>query len=1116
VVLALVVASAAPAKLAPVRRPVGETSLPRVRAGVLHVPPLQASDLTRVIVRLPAPPLAVWFAQRRLASASAAQHLDVQSASARTYLAHLARLQRVAAVQVKAAVPDATLQQRFRIVLDGITVQLRAAELPKLLRVRAIDKIYPSLRYTMTDDTSPAVIHATQLEAATGDQGAGIKIGVVDTGVDPKNPFLNPAGFSYPAGFPKGDTRYTTPKVIVARVFPGPVRDKRSNQVFDPTEPHGTHVAGIAAGDQNVTAPAGPDHPRVTGLSGVAPRAWIGNYRVFTIPTPLGHEADTPQIVQAFESAVADGMNVINFSGGGPQTDPANDAMYEAVHDTALAGVVPVIAAGNDRDDFGLGTTGSPGTVPDAITVAAVSNAHVFAPALSVPNGPPQLTDVPIQSVGGTYPPASWATADQPIVDISTVVGTNHKPVDPYLCGSPSDPNNTLGTLPKNSVKGLIVLVHRGNCSFVSKAERAVIGGAAGMILIDNRPGEANPVPVQLPLRGGMISDLDGQRLQAYLDANGGRGAIRVSAGIQEIPTGRSGIMTSFSSAGLNDFGFDLKPDISAPGLDVLSSTPPLTTGSNFAVFAGTSMATPHVAGAAALLLQQHPTWSPYQVKSALMDSAAPAWGNTARTQEAPVLLEGAGLADLTAATDPHVFTDPQSLSFEKLDLNQGAQQKSLLLTVSDAGGGAGNWTVTVAPQSQTSGVTIGVPATISLTPGGSVPFPVTVNVAANAGTGFNYGFVVLSNGSVQRRVPYAFLVEKPALASAPVVALRKFQVGSTAVGTNRVSQYCCPSEPFGPPPSYFGAPMNEDGAEHLYSLSINQPVLNFGVSILAQSSNALVDPWVLGSKDENDVEGYAGTPVDVNTLTVDSNLDVGAAGAEFPRLGTFYVSVDSRTDPFTNKPHKGQYLLNSWVNDVTPPYVRLLTTRVTAGRPLIIGQAVDLGAGVDPLSLVLNYGRVLIGASQYDPVTGLVLFGIPTQAPTLAAGKRSAIVMASDYQESKNVNTVGPALMPNTTFKRVRLTVVSGPTVTWLAPQARSCVTRPEHLLVTADSTAAVREVVFRDDGRKLGTRKGTLAFELTWKDAHAAKGVHRLTATVVDVRGRTATAERTVRVCR
>src|SRR5205814_10586879 len=162
---------------------------------------------------------------------------------------------------------------------------------------------------------------------------------------------------------------------LVGRVCPGPNSGAPGRLAVDPAASfHGTHVAGIAAGDSGTTAPAGADHPTVVGLSGVAPRAWLGNYRVFTVPTPIGHVANTPEIVAAFESAVADGMDVINFSGGGPETEPSNDPMVDTIRNTVAAGVVPVIAAGNDRDPFGLGTVGSPGTAADAITVAAASN----------------------------------------------------------------------------------------------------------------------------------------------------------------------------------------------------------------------------------------------------------------------------------------------------------------------------------------------------------------------------------------------------------------------------------------------------------------------------------------------------------------------------------------------------------------------------------------------------------------------------------------------------------------------------------------------------------------------------------------------------------------------
>jgi len=1112
--IGLVVATSASAALTPIRRDArgGEAALPRVRAGVLHIPAAHRSGLTRVIVRLAAPPLAAWNADRSLATASRAHHLDVTSSSSKAYLAKLARLQDAAVAQVRAAIPKAQIQERYSILLDGFTVQLPARSLPKLLDVRAVTKVYPSLSYYSTMDRGPTVINASALESATGDQGQGIKIGVVDTGVDPRNPFLRPAGFSYPPGFPRGDKKLTTPKVIVAKVFPGPVRDRNSNKAFDPAEDHGTHVSGIAAGDAGTTAPRGADHPATANLSGVAPRAWIGNYRVFTVPTPLGHQANTPEIVHAFEAAVADGMNVINFSGGGPQSDPVNDAMYETIHNVVEAGVVPVIAAGNDRDDYGLGSTGSPGTVPDAISVAATSNSHVFAPELSVVNGPPSLGAVPLQT-GGLRLPGAWSTRNQTIVDVATILGSDKKPVEPHLCGSATAPNTTIGTLPKNSVKGKILLAQRGNCTFISKAQRALNAGAIGLILIDNRFGEANPIPLRLPLPQGMISDLDGQRLRAYLDANGGQALVRTSTGVDEIPTDRSGIITSFSSAGPTDFGHMLKPDISAPGLDVLSST----VGKTFAVFAGTSMATPHIAGSAALLLERHPSWSPSQVKSALMSTAGPAWGDTARTQEAPVVLEGAGLANLVGADDPKIFTDPQSLSFQRINIAPGAQRSSMLLTVSDTGDGGGDWSVTVEPQVQTFGVQIDVPGFIHVPPGGDVALPVTVRAAVNSNLGENYGFITLRGNSVVRRVPYSFLVERPALATAPVVKLKKLQTGSTASGPNRVAVYCCPAEPFGPPSNYVGAPMNEDGSEHLYSVEVNQPIVNMGVSVIAASGNALIDPFVLGSKDENDVQGYAGIPTDVNPLTFDSQLDVGAAGVQFPRIQRFYVAVDSRADPFTNRPLKGRYLLNAWIDDLTPPAVRVLTTRVTAGRPLIVAQAVDGGSGVDPLSLVLAYNNALVGASAYDPFTGLIVFGIPTAAPPFRPGRTQAIVRASDYQEAKNINTVGNDIYPNTQFLGTRLRVVNGPTVSWIEPPAHVCALKTEQLLVVADSTKRVRKVTFTHNGRPIGVdRTGNGVYSVRWRTAQLKKGTQRLLATVTDASGRKAAAGRVLRICK
>ncbi|HEY3540910.1 MAG TPA: S8 family serine peptidase, partial [Gaiellaceae bacterium] len=744
-----------------------------------------AHSSVRVLVALHAPPLALHDG-RGLALAGARRKLDAQSASARAYVRTLDRAQEAAAVRLRAAIPSAHVGRRFQVVLDAITVRLPAQKLPALLRQRWVAHVYPSLQYTLATDRSPSVIGADVLERATGADGTGIKIGVVDDGIDATNPFFAPSGFAYPPGFPKGDTTATTPKVIVARVFPGPNAGTAGRRPVDPDSSfHGTHVAGIAAGDRGTVAPAGADHPRTTGLSGVAPRARLGNYRVFTVPTPIGHVANTPEIVAAFEAAVEDGMDVVNFSGGGPEVEPANDALIAAVHAVAAAGVVPVIAAGNDRDDYGIGSVGSPGTAPDAISVAAVSDTHVFGPRLTV--AADASLAIPYSGANGELPPPVWGAADQTLVDVGTITGTNGRPVERHLCGP-------RGTLPADSLRGAIALVDRGLCPFVDKAQQARAADAIGIVFADNREGETSPVPTTLPLPGGTIANADAARLRAL----GGRVTIRVQRGPFEIETGRSGVVTSFSSAGPTPFRHLLKPDVAAPGGQILSSTLANTDASRFAVFDGTSMATPHVAGAVALLLELHRGWTPAQVKSALMTTAAPAWGDTARTHEAAVPLEGAGLVALPAADDPQVFAEPASLSFRDLAPGSAA---TLLVHLTDAGGGGGTWTVSVQPQSSGAGASVEAAPVAVIAPGGATDVPVTVRAAADTPAGDDFGFVVLTRNGVTRRIPYLFLVDRPALAAAAVRPLHTLQRGDTRTAQNRVSAYRYPAAPFGNQP---------------------------------------------------------------------------------------------------------------------------------------------------------------------------------------------------------------------------------------------------------------------------------------------------------------------------
>ena len=279
------------------------------------------------------------------------------------------------------AVPEASVRWRYRLVLDGLAVVAPARAATRIAALPEVAAVYPSVRYRRSLFRSPAVIGAPQLWGPTlATAGNRIKIGIIDDGIDQMHPFFSAAGFTMPPGFPKGKRAYTTAKVIVARAFPPPtLRSRAARLPFDPkTSVHGTHVAGIAAGDYGTTAP-GPSGGKVK-VSGIAPRAYLGNYRVLTIPTgQFGDDGNSPEIVEGIEAAVRDGMNVINLSIGEPEIAPSRDIVVQAIDGAAAAGVVPVIAAGNDFRALGSGTIDSPGSAPLAITAAAATKSRAIA-----------------------------------------------------------------------------------------------------------------------------------------------------------------------------------------------------------------------------------------------------------------------------------------------------------------------------------------------------------------------------------------------------------------------------------------------------------------------------------------------------------------------------------------------------------------------------------------------------------------------------------------------------------------------------------------------------------------------------------------------------------------
>ena len=811
--------------------------------------PRPSGRLVEVVVTLPRPSLAAAVAHSRtLAAAARGSHsVSVRAPAAICYLRTLAAAQRTLAARLAVTIPTARVNWHYGVALDGVSVVLPASE---LARLRALPgaTVWPSVTYHALRDTravasettaspGPSLIGATALwgeNLATA--GQGLKIGLVDDGIEQAHPYLNPSGFSYPAGFPKGDTAFTTPKVIVARAFPSPSTHwKYANRPFDPAFSfHATHVAGIAAGDHDT--PTSSDG--TSRISGVAPEAYLGNYKALTVPTgDFGLDGNSPEIAKAIDQAVADGMNVINLSIGEPEVEPRRDIVVRALANAAAAGVVPVVAAGNDYDIAGLGSIGSPGNAPAAISVAAST----------MGNG------------DGTHP--------------------DH------------------------------------------------------------------------------IAD--------------------------------------FSSAGPTPVSLQLKPDVTAPGVDVLSSVP----AHAFEVLDGTSMATPHVAGGVALLLQRHPTWTVQQVKSALAstgDEVHP----TGRSGEVSVLRAGGGRIDLVRANRPLIFTSPTSVGWGLVRRGfSGTKQ----LSTADAGGGNAPWIVSIHQQSMPRGAKL-EPQEKTLVAGSPLAFRLTVSQTAAAGDGT--GYVVLTRGADARRIAFWFHVEIPRLRLDPHRILRGpgLYHGNTAGKASRVASYRYPQRGLAP-----GVPTRLGGPEQVFRFTLRRPVANFGAVVVRKARGIRVSPRLVAANDENRVVGYTGIPARLNPYEgfYRGEPVVGAVLPE-PRTYEFVFDTPTRAKP-------GAFVFRVWVDDTSPPSIRVLGRKDRIRRPIRVAVR-DSGSGVDPHSLKARVGGRWV---RFRYSHGVLLL----RTKGLRPGRQAMMVSASDYQETKNMEDVGPVL-PNTRVLHTTVTL--------------------------------------------------------------------------------------------
>ncbi|HZR94186.1 MAG TPA: S8 family serine peptidase [Gaiellaceae bacterium] len=799
-------------------------------AGTATPPSRAPSNEVEVVVTLPQPPLAAAIARDRSLAARATvnRRLDVRAPASRSYLRSLATAQRALQSRLAARIPSARVSWHYGVVANGLAVTVPRSQLDALRRLRGVT-VWPSVTYRSLLNKTPQLIGATTVWGSTlATAGQGVKIAVIDDGVDQRHEFFSPAGFSYPPGFPKGNTAYTTPKVIVAKAFAPPSTSwKYARTPFDPQQSdHATNVAGIAAGDHDTVASLPNAKVRV---SGIAPAAYIGNYKVLTVPTEgFGLDGNSPEIVKGIEEAVKDGMDVLNLSLGEPEVEPTRDIVVAALERAAQAGVVPVVAAGNDFAEAGKGGVGSPSTAPSAISVAASTE------------------------------------------------------------------------------------------------------------------GDSGPADV----------------------------------------------IAGFSDSGPTPMSLQLKPDVTAPGVNILSSLP-RNEWSNHD-WSGTSMAAPHVAGAVAVLKQRHPAWTVAQIKSALESTGAPV-RSPASTAEVSVLREGGGRIDLVRADNPLVFTSPTSVSYGLVKRGTTTTQQ---IDVADAGGGPAPWSASVAPQATPAGVAV-APAAATVTPG--TPVGLTLTVAADADEGDAVGFLLLRRGTDTRRVPYWAHVEVPRLATEPHITLRAPGTfgGNTAGKASRVSSYRYPENGLASN-SKTGVQTNLSGPEQVFRIHIAKPVANFGAAVLSTAKGVRVSPRVVVAGDENRLLGYTAIPVNLNPYQDYGRVEP-VVGAVLPKPGDYDIVFDT---PVGAKP--GKFTFRYWVNDVTPPTVRVLPSPARTIRL----RVADAGSGVDPGSMRLRVNGVLQRA--------VIVHGV-VAVRNLRRGPHRVTVTVSDYQEAKNMENVGP-ILPNTT----------------------------------------------------------------------------------------------------
>jgi subtilisin family serine protease len=590
--------------------------------------------------------------------------LDSRHADVVSYRAHLSARQD--AVMRSAGVGKAL--RTYGYVFNGFAAEMSDEQAAKLAGMRGVLSVSKDEVHTADTSSTPNFLGLTGDEGFWKQQGAkgeNIIIGIIDSGIWPEHPsFSDRTGHHNEVTYKpiKGwhgtcvaGEQFTVNdcnrKLIGARYYNA---GQGGNAGIDARLPyefnsardysgHGTHTASTAGGNEGVTVTG--DASAFGKTNGIAPRARIAMYKALWHDVVAGNASGTTSdLVAAIDDAVADGVDVINYSISGSRTNFA-DPVEIAFLFAADAGVFVAASAGNSGPT--VSTVAHPS--PWITTVAAGTHNRDGKGSVTLGNG--------TSFTGSSY---TAAVGPSPLIDATLAGAAGSTPADVARCFLGSDNGSGIAQLDPAKVAGKIVVCDRGGNVLVNKAQAVKNAGGVGMILA-NTPTSANttlPILHVIPTVHIPFTTVDAYNgLKTYAASAGATATIADTNFVFDVP---APLTASFSSRGpmLAGNGSLLKPDVIAPGQDILAGVaPPNNSGRLFDLYSGTSMSSPHVAGLAALLKEVNPKWSPMAIKSALMTTASDVLDGP-NTNPLVIFRQGAGHVRPNSAADPGLVFD--------------------------------------------------------------------------------------------------------------------------------------------------------------------------------------------------------------------------------------------------------------------------------------------------------------------------------------------------------------------------------------------------------------------------------------------------------------------------